>query len=157
MKINVYHVSKSTWISGWNNVMPSWVGGLYHTGVEVWGRCVVRDSNSGHQLLFTPAKWCPIFASGPRREYWFGHNKTAGNGEPQCLLHCSCRLSSVDCPTKDSALCLLGAWITEHISSGGPAGIALCRPTERRDRGVHRHRWPSGENVILLTPPPHRY
>ena len=63
MKINVYHVSKSTWISGWNNVMPSWVGGLYHTGVEVWGRCVVRDSNSGHQLLFTPAKWCHIFAS----------------------------------------------------------------------------------------------
>ena len=27
------------------------------------GRCVVRDSNSGHQLLFPHANWCPIFAS----------------------------------------------------------------------------------------------
>ena len=26
-------------------------------------RCVVRDSNLGHQLLLPPAKWCPIFAS----------------------------------------------------------------------------------------------
>ena len=26
-------------------------------------RCVVRDSNSGHQLLLPPANWCPIFAS----------------------------------------------------------------------------------------------
>ena len=25
--------------------------------------CVVRDPNSGHQLLFQPANWCPIFAS----------------------------------------------------------------------------------------------
>ena len=24
---------------------------------------MVRDSNSGHQLLFPPAKWCPMFAS----------------------------------------------------------------------------------------------
>ena len=24
---------------------------------------VVRDSNSGHQMLFPPANWCPIFAS----------------------------------------------------------------------------------------------
>ena len=29
---------------------------------EDW--CVVRDSNSGHQLLLPPANWCPIFASG---------------------------------------------------------------------------------------------
>ena len=27
------------------------------------GRCVVRDSNSGHQLLFPHANWCPTFAS----------------------------------------------------------------------------------------------
>ena len=26
-------------------------------------RCVVRDSNSGHQLLLPPANWCPSFAS----------------------------------------------------------------------------------------------
>ena len=25
-------------------------------------RCVIRDSNSGHQLLLPPANWCPIFA-----------------------------------------------------------------------------------------------
>ena len=25
--------------------------------------CVVRYSNSGHQLLLPPANWCPIFAS----------------------------------------------------------------------------------------------
>ena len=24
---------------------------------------MVRDSNSGHQLLLPPANWCPIFAS----------------------------------------------------------------------------------------------
>ena len=24
--------------------------------------CVVRYSNSGHQLLLPPANWCPIFA-----------------------------------------------------------------------------------------------
>ena len=33
-----------------------------------WGGCVVRDSNSGHQLLLTPAKWCPIFASRTTQE-----------------------------------------------------------------------------------------
>ena len=27
------------------------------------GACVVRDSNSGHQLLLPPANWCPMFAS----------------------------------------------------------------------------------------------
>ena len=26
------------------------------------GKCVVRGSYSGHQLLFPPADWCPIFA-----------------------------------------------------------------------------------------------
>ena len=26
-------------------------------------RCVVQDSNLGHQLLLPPANWCPIFAS----------------------------------------------------------------------------------------------
>ena len=31
--------------------------------VETAMRCVVRDSNSGHQLLLPPANWCPIFAS----------------------------------------------------------------------------------------------
>ena len=30
---------------------------------KVRSRCVVRDSNSGHQLLLSPANWCPIFAS----------------------------------------------------------------------------------------------
>ena len=29
---------------------------------EVAKRCVVRGSNSGHQLLLPPASWCPIFA-----------------------------------------------------------------------------------------------
>ena len=33
--------------------------------------CVVRDFNSGHQLVLPPAKWCPIFVSrtaqGPAR------------------------------------------------------------------------------------------
>ena len=28
-----------------------------------WDAGVVRDSNSGHQLLLPPANWCPIFAS----------------------------------------------------------------------------------------------
>ena len=32
--------------------------------MHVTGRCVVRDSESGHQLLLLPpANWCPIFAS----------------------------------------------------------------------------------------------
>ena len=31
--------------------------------VESSERCVVRDSNSGHQLLLPPANWCPMFAS----------------------------------------------------------------------------------------------
>ena len=26
-------------------------------------RCVVRDSNSEHQLLLPPTNWCPIFVS----------------------------------------------------------------------------------------------
>ena len=59
---------------------PGRARGLHRSaGLDVGERCVVRDSNSGHQLLLPPANWCPIFAS----------RTTQARPASRCAVQCS--------------------------------------------------------------------
>ena len=52
VKLHVYHVSNENWVKGMNEWLPhSLVGGVYHAGVEVWGK----------EYWFG---WCPPPTSG---------------------------------------------------------------------------------------------
>jgi hypothetical protein len=52
VKVHIYHVSNEDWVKGMNEWLPqSITGGVYHAGVEVWGK----------EYWFG---WCPPPASG---------------------------------------------------------------------------------------------
>jgi len=52
VKVHVYHVSNEDWVKGMNEWLPqSVLGGVYHAGVEVWGK----------EYWFG---WCPPPSSG---------------------------------------------------------------------------------------------
>ena len=57
VKVHVYHVSNENWVKGMNEWLPqSVLGGVYHAGVEVWGK-----------------------------EYWFGWCPAPSSGVTACL------------------------------------------------------------------------
>ena len=67
---------------------------------EAAAACVVRDSNSGHQLLLTPANCCPMFA------LW--------------TTHCASGRSS--CPASQALRCCL---TSTALAAGRSARAAL--------------------------------
>ena len=85
-------------------------------------RCAVRDSNSGHQLLLPPAKWCPIFA--PRTT----------QARPASSWPGWCRAKSPHCQSAAPPPALIGAVI------GGPNRTAERGGSLTAARQVRRAR-----------------